>query len=386
MKLIDFFIFLLFFITCIAQTAYEIKVSLEKTKETKKLRGKSLYHSIIINDSQVIYESYERGVHLIQMNEHFNILKPNVFLINNATNCSMSLLSSIKNLKNSFFLIFSVDNWEICLDDLLISELNVSSLSYLKTGKRGLGHAFVYFFDGQNFVLNISHESYFTGKFLVDIHHYDHNKFESFNDKTDENTMNIPFNNSSFFIAKSELEKNAYSSKNDFFQRKIMSAGAIDHLEYSLKENLSLINSDIQNNEKDKDNNNSEKEIILTQKIELVSFGSNYSSNDFSSIKINGRLAHASHSCGIHVVAYDPCINETNFQRKEAKRQKIKILELYEKIMKNEETYSGINEIDCDDSLKTLELMGLLEKKGELKLKCPKNCLGKFEESDEKTK
>lgn len=387
MKFIDFFIFLFVLSRLTLLINSKLQVSLEKTKETKKLRGKNLYHSIIINDSKVIYESFESGVHLIEMDERMSILKLNVFLINNGTNCSNSLLNSIAAFENSFFLMFSVDNWELCLDDQLIRELNVSSLSYLKSGKRGLGHAFVYFSNGQNFVLNISHESHFIGNFRADIHDYEQKKLESLKDKESQSHMKIPFNNSSFsFESKHflpQFEKNL--SANDSSKEHIRKVD--DGLEYFSKGNFSFINSEVHSNEsEEKTYNNSEKESTSNQKIELVSVGLNYSSNDFSSIKINGRLVHASHSCGLHAVAYDPCINETNAQREKKKAQKMKILELYEKIMENEDSFSEITEIDCHDSLKTLNLIGSLKKKGELKLKCPKNCIDIFEPTDENGK
>ena len=419
MKFICFVFFISFFLFSLKKIAKgQFTVSLER-KFNQNEKFMAVNYSIK-NRSTVLFESNEQGIHLIILNEDLKIFQKNVVKIENNFDCSKEIQKLLKIGKGKQVLIFSVDKWEKCLDLGLIDVLNLSSenfdLKLLIGGRMGLGHAFVYFSDGIQGFVKISHENNYFGEFLLDFGH-----LKKMSSKIDENSnfkqklitkignnqyLNSSLgrfmenngsqitNNSDFYnvTINAEIKLNFSTDQNisgsNTIQQKmnvniprnlsnIQNISNLTSLNLSERNNFSkniYNSSDFKLSNEIKLNLNDKSSSLLKQRsqkpskngkllnssknleIEITSFGSQSSENDFASIKINKELIHASKSCGIHVVVIDPCKTKqekNKDERENALKNLTKIYEelkfLYQKPLKN-------LEISCYDTFRSAKI------------------------------
>lgn len=368
MKCISFVFFISFLLSSLKKLAEgQITVSLER-KFTRNENFK-VFNYTIKNRAEVLFESKEPGIHLIIFNENATISQKKLIRIEKNINCSKEIQKLLKVGNGKQVLIFSVDEWEKCLDLGLIDAFNLNvenfDLRLLLGGKMGVGHAFVYFSDGTQGFVKVSHENNFFGSFLADLKKMSSKIYENSNFKQklkrkfevnqdrkrllgrflEGNGTQIT-NNSDFY----NVTINAEVKFNFSTEQNISGSNSIQQkMNINVPKNLSKIqnfsnlassltplenyNTALKNIYNSSDFNlSNEIKLNLTDKpsflkpkaektyeaetlsnssknieVEITSFGSQSSESDFASIKINKELIHASKSCGIHVVVIDPC-------------------------------------------------------------------------------
>ena len=407
-----FYILLIFFFIFFIYNA-KINVSIERKFDLNSL-SKPISHYLIINENSTkLYDSYEHGFHLIYLKDNNEIINSKVIDINQKE-CSKNLINLIKNSGNYEILIFSVENWELCLESELIKTLNLPSNSYdlrlLSNSKAGVGHAFIYFSFGNYSYVKLSHESNFLGQFKINLDEIRFVKDNSLNinNKVIQNKssfqslsknflksnvikrnheykisrfmQNNSMNNSLLLSNNSSKEKEFYNMtinaevKWNFTTDNNVSGSNVirQNITLSIPKNLSLVST---NNISNCSNltNTYNKSINISRpscrnhgdnrklEIELISYGLQFLETDFSSIKLNDQLIHASKSCGLHLVLLDPCKEANKDKDSEEKKMALQNLsklysnvkDLYEKPLKR-------IDILCYDTFRTANLINFV--------------------------
>lgn len=163
---------------------------------------------------------------------------------------------------------------------------------------------------------------------------------------------------------------------------------------YKLKPRNSIRKKDLnktsQNMYEEYNNNKTAQNLVIndTIKIQLISFGANINENEFSSIRANNQLIHASKSCGLHVAIMDPCKenNKNNDMTEDMKNSLEKLNKMYTNVVDSFKKIFLNIEVSCLDTFKSVNIFSkaldysksidfnLYDEGAKVLITCPSTC------------
>lgn len=394
----------------------ELFLSIER-KYTKLNSIPTLISNYSIRDNSeknVIYSSDQPGIHFLSLIKGTPLIKKED-IIEIDDKCSEKMLNIIKERNFFDYLIFSSDNWEICLNEPLIKSFSLTyDLSFLmgSKSKAGMNHAFIYYRNENFTFFNISHESNYIGSFnqILDVfflktkekiqkkYNYSRfiqskasNKLDNSNE-TNLNSYNLTINSETKWnfttnenITGSNviyqnmtviMPKSSQNTSNYTFSKPEVE----DQNKTSLKSSQNPLNYEFPKNEIEKISKNTKnitmiENLNLLLTIGLTSYGLDSSDLEYSSMEINNKLVHASKSCGLHVVIIDPCQGIKDKEKIEEKKTAINNLtNFYNEINEIDNRIMKIIDINCFDTFTSVNVGNLGREIGKLLVICPSMC------------
>lgn len=129
--------------------------------------------------------------------------------------------------------------------------------------------------------------------------------------------------------------------------------------------------------------------INETIKIQLISFAENINENEFSSIRINSQLIHASRSCGLHLAIIDPCKgnNQNKYLNEDKKNSLEELNKMYTSVIESFKQIFLNIEVSCLDTFESVNIISkaldysknndfnLYDEGAKILITCPSTCL-----------